>query len=77
MAFWFWILVLLLIFMIFAWPTWPYTRGRWVYRRGGRWRYAPSAGAGAGLVLILLCVWLGVIAISYPWYGGVGSGWWW
>lgn len=65
--FWFWLIVLLLFFMVFAWPTWPYTHERWVYRRGGSWRYAPSAAAFVGALLILLFFWLGMIIIALPW----------
>lgn len=66
-AFWFWLLTVLLLFLVLAWPTWPYTHERWVYRRGGGWRYAPSAAAGALALLILLFFWLGLIAIALPW----------
>lgn len=66
-VFWFWFLIILLFIAIFAWPTWPYTRERDLYRPENRWRYGPS-GAAAGLaILILLLFWLGLIAIWWPW----------
>lgn len=67
-VFLFWLLLLLLIIMVFAWPTWPYTGDRWVYRRGGGWRYAPSGAAAVLAILILLLFWLGFLAIWWPWY---------
>ena len=66
-VFWFWLLIILLFFALFAWPTWPYTQDRWVYRRGGGWRYAPSGAAAATAVLILLLFWLGLLVIAWPW----------
>ena len=67
-AFWFWFLIILLLFAVLAWPTWPYTEDRWIYRRGGRWRYAPSGAAAGAVILILLLFWLGLIVIAWPWY---------
>ena len=64
---WFWLLILLLFLAIFAWPTWPYTQDRWVYRRRGGWRYAPSGAAAAAFLLVLLLFWLGLIVITLPW----------
>ncbi len=54
-------IVFLILFSLFviALPSWPYSR---------RWGYAP-AGAVAGLLLLFLfLVWLGMIAVSWPWY---------
>lgn len=65
---WFWLLMILLLFAVLAWPTWPYTHERWVYRRGGGWRYAPAGTAALLVVLILFLFWLGIIAIAWPWY---------
>ena len=64
---WFWLLILLLFLAIFAWPTWPYTQDRWVYRRRGGWRYAPSGAAAVAFLLVLLLFWLGLIVITLPW----------
>lgn len=66
-AFWFWFLVILLLFAVFAWPTWPYTRERWLYRRGGRWRYAVSGASAATAFLVLLLFWFGFLVIAWPW----------
>jgi hypothetical protein len=66
--FWFWFFIFLLLVTVFAWPTWPYTRERWVYRRGGGWRYAPSGVAAALALLLLVFFWLGLLAIAWPWY---------
>jgi hypothetical protein len=65
--FWFWLTFFLLLFTVFAWPTWPYTRERWLYRRGGGWRYAPSGAAFGGAMVVLLFFWLGFIIITLPW----------
>ncbi|MEX2617434.1 MAG: hypothetical protein WD767_15180 [Alphaproteobacteria bacterium] len=64
---WFWLLMLLLLAVILAWPTWPYTYERGVYRRGGYWRYGPSAAAAATAALILILFWLGLLVIAWPW----------
>ena len=64
---WFWFWVLLLFLVIATWPTWPYTRERWPYTRGGGYRYGPSAAAAFVALLILLFFWLGLIAIAWPW----------
>lgn len=66
-VFWFWLLMILLLFSILAWPTWPYTHERRVYRRGGGWRYAPSGTAAGAALLILLFFWLGLLVIAWPW----------
>lgn len=63
----FWLVVVLLLISVFSWPTWPYTDERWVYRRGGGWRYAPSGASAGAAVLILLLFWLGLLAITLPW----------
>lgn len=63
----FWVFMLLLFVTVFAWPTWPYTRDRWVYRRPGGWRYAPSGAAAALALLMFLLFWFGVLAIAWPW----------
>jgi hypothetical protein len=67
-VFWFWFLIILLFIAIFAWPSWPYTRNRGVYRRTGVWPYAPAGAALAAVLLILLFFWLGMIIIAWPWY---------
>ena len=66
-VFLFLVFVALLVFSVAAWPAWPYTRERWVYRSPGRWRYAPSVTlAGLALVIFVL-FWLGLVAIAWPW----------
>ena len=69
-VFWFWLFLILLLFAVLGWPSWPHTRERWVYRRGGGWRYAPSGVAALLVVLLLILLWLGLIAIAiaWPWY---------
>lgn len=67
-AFWFWLLFVLIVLAVLAWPDWVYTRERWVYSRGGRWPYVPTATAVLVAILILLLFWFGIIAISWPWY---------
>jgi hypothetical protein len=59
--FWFWLLIILILFAIFALPTWPYTRSRRGYGRPG-WRYIPSGVAALLAVLLLMMLWLGLIA---------------
>ncbi|SDY86949.1 DUF3309 family protein [Citreimonas salinaria] len=66
-VFLFWLVVVLLLITVFAWPTWPYTYERGVYRRGGRWRYAPSGASAAAVLVILLLFWLGLVVITLPW----------
>lgn len=66
-VFWFWLIIVLLLVAVFAWPSWPYTREREFYRRDGGWRYAPSGAAFVALMIILLLFWLGMIAITLPW----------
>ncbi|MFP3942699.1 MAG: hypothetical protein ACLFWF_02330 [Alphaproteobacteria bacterium] len=63
-VFWFWFVVFLLVLFILAWPAWPYTRGRWVYRRPGAWPYVPSGAAFTLALLVLLLFWLGLIVIA-------------
>jgi len=70
-VFWFWVLIVLLFLSVAVWPTWPYTHRRWIYRRPGAWRYAPSGLAAGLLVLMLLFVWLGLLAIAVPWQSPV------
>lgn len=65
-VFWFWFVVLLLVVFIFAWPAWPYTRGRGIYERGGAWPYVPSGTALTLALIILLLVWLGLIVAAVP-----------
>ncbi len=67
---WFWLLVVVLLIAVFAWPTWPYTRQRGIYRRGGRWPYAPSLLAAILFVLVLLLFWLGFLGVWWPWAVG-------
>lgn len=65
---WFLIIVFLFLFLIAAWPSWPYTRERWPYSRGGNWRYAPSGGAALFIVLVFVLFWLGLISVIWwPW----------
>jgi len=66
-AFWFWLLMVLLFVAVFSWPSWPYTRDRWVYRNGGSRRYAPAGAAVGGIFVILLLFWFGLIVIAWPW----------
>lgn len=65
-GFWFWMLVLLLVLAFFAWPSWPYTRDRRVYRRGGGWAYGISAAAVVAALLLAGLFWLGLIVIWMP-----------
>lgn len=65
--FYFWFLFVLLVIMILAWPTWPYTATRWPFTQGGAYRYAPSAAAAAIILLLLILFWVGLIAIAWPW----------
>jgi hypothetical protein len=65
-VFWFWALLLLLLVAVFAWPSWPYTRDRGLYRDPGR-RYAPSGVALVIALLLLLFVWFGLLTIWWPW----------
>lgn len=58
--FWFIVFVLLLVMLIGAWPAWPYAETR-------DWGYTPSAIAALLLVVFLLLVWLGMIAVWWPW----------
>jgi Protein of unknown function (DUF3309) len=46
------LLVILILLLLGAIPTWPYSRG---------WGYYPSGGIGAVLVVVLILVLLGVI----------------
>ncbi len=46
------LLVILILLLVGAIPTWPYSRG---------WGYYPSGGIGAVLVVVLILVLLGVI----------------
>lgn len=64
---WFWLLVLLIVLALLAWPTWPYTRERGFYARGGSWPYVPSAFAIMLAVLLLILFWFGFIIIWWPW----------
>ena len=66
-VFWFWILVILAITIILAWPAWPHTRERWPYTSGGGFAYGPSALAAGLLLLLLLIIWLGAITVWLPW----------
>lgn len=64
-VFWFWLIVILLLVAVLAWPTWPYTRERWPYTTG--YAYGPSAAAAAVALFLLLLFWLGILAIWVPW----------
>lgn len=66
-VFLFWFFIVLLVFSVAAWPTWPYTQDRWVYRRPGGWRYTPSAASAGLAILLLILFWLGILAIAWPW----------
>lgn len=46
------ILLILLLVLLGALPTWPYSRS---------WGYYPSGGVGLALIIILLCVVFGYI----------------
>jgi hypothetical protein len=46
------LLIVLIILLIGAIPTWPYSRG---------WGYAPTGGLGLVLVIIIVLLLLGVI----------------
>lgn len=65
---WWWAIVFLFVVLIFAWPTWPYTRSRGIYRRDSRWRYGPSGVAAIVVICLLLLAWFGWIAVAWPWY---------
>jgi hypothetical protein len=54
----FWILVLLIILVLAALPSWPYSRG---------WGVGP-----VGILLVLLIIWLvlvylGTVTLTFPW----------
>lgn len=66
-GFWFWVLMALIFCAAATWPTWPFTRDRWLYRRGGAWRYVPTGVIIAVIAMLLLLVWLGVIRLTWPW----------
>lgn len=63
---WFWAIILLLLIVVFAWPSWPYTRERGLYRTEA-YRYYPSGIAAALAILLLLLIWLGIVAVARPW----------
>jgi hypothetical protein len=46
------LLIVLILFLIGAIPTWPYSRG---------WGYAPTGGLGLVLVIVIILLVLGVI----------------
>jgi hypothetical protein len=46
------VLIVLILLLIGAIPTWPYSRG---------WGYAPTGGLGLVLVIVLILLVLGVI----------------
>ena len=47
------ILIIVLLLLLFgAWPSWPYSRG---------WGYYPSSGLGLVLIIVLVLVLLGRI----------------
>ena len=58
--FWFFLLIFLVLVTLAAWPTWPYARTR-------GWGYYPSGAALAVFILLLLLIWLGLIAVWWPW----------
>lgn len=63
MAFyWFWILLVLFAIMLAAYPTWPHARG---------WGYGPSLGALVVIIVIAGMIWLGFLAVWWPWTGTV------
>lgn len=66
---WFWIVLFLLLVAVLALPTWPYTRERGVYARGGMWPYGPSALVAGLLILLGVIFWLGLISAWWPWSG--------
>jgi hypothetical protein len=46
------VLIVLILLLIGAIPTWPYSRG---------WGYAPTGGLGLVLVIVIILLLLGVI----------------
>lgn len=66
-AYWFWVIMLLVLLAILAWPIWPYTRDRWPYRYGNWHGYLPAFTAIALIFLIFLLFWFGMIVIWWPW----------
>ena len=54
----FWILVLLFVLLILAMPWWPYSR---------RWNYRAAGLVVAAALVWLLLIWLGWIALAWPW----------
>jgi hypothetical protein len=46
------LLIVLILLLIGAIPTWPYSRG---------WGYAPTGGLGVVLVIVIILLLLGVI----------------
>ena len=66
-VFLFWFVLILFVVAFAAWPSWGYTRERWPYRRGGHYRYYPSAGAALAALLVLVLFWFGIIAVALPW----------
>lgn len=64
-AFWFWLIIILLLIAVLALPSWPYTRERWPYTT--RYRYAPSAIAGLIAFFLIFLFWFGLIALWIPW----------
>lgn len=54
----FWILVILLLVLIAALPTYPYSR---------EWGYGPSGILVALVILWLVVIWLGAVAFWWPW----------
>ena len=61
---WIWVLIFVLVFGIAALPNWRHTRGRWPYRRGGGWAYAPALTAITIFMIIVGLAWFGFIAIA-------------
>lgn len=66
-SFWFWLALLLILFLVAAWPAWPYTRKHWPYKRGRGWSYGPSAVAAVFLGILMFFFWIGAIAVWGPW----------
>jgi hypothetical protein len=56
----FWLLLILLILLTAALPVYPYSRG---------WGYVPLAIISVFLVIWMILIWLGWLALVWPWAG--------
>ena len=55
---WTFLLIILILALILAYPAWPYSRA---------WGYVPTGVVTAVLILILLLAFLGYVTLWYPW----------